>query len=282
MAVSENSEWRWLDAVKELLKELTSQVQGSESKALCDSFPFLDSANESLETLDWLISHLRLRDAYVISRVIYETLLNACFITTDPQVLGLRAHTHAKQKALRGLVRAIEVSGEKIFEHRPDGVDELMGMPLHKKWLDEFTSKTGREVTSWTPENVSKRLDVINESFGQSKSRGFAFGLLLYRHSSEIAHGTLFGTMFSWGAMEVGKPLPGPKDMAIFREREMQYLIRLLAYSIESAIRIISALLGDEALSERAIQARVDYYGEKKGHETPFDRQIRSNVDVHN
>ncbi|SNT47179.1 hypothetical protein SAMN05660216_04740 [Pseudomonas sp. LAMO17WK12:I8] len=73
MAVSENSEWRWLDAVKELLKELTSQVQGSESKALCDSFPFLDSANESLETLDWLISHLRLRDAYVISRVIYET-----------------------------------------------------------------------------------------------------------------------------------------------------------------------------------------------------------------
>lgn len=264
MSVSEKSEWRWLETVKDLLKELTSQVQVSDSTALRDTFPFLDSANESLETLEWLVNHLRLRDAYVISRVIYETLLNACFIITDPQVLGLRAHTHAKQKALRGLVRAIEISGEKIFEHRPDGVQKLMNMPKHKKWLDEFTSKSGREVTSWTPENVSTRLEAINEAFGLNKSRGFAFGLLLYRYSSEIAHGTLFGTMFSWGAMEIGKPLSSPKDMALFRNKELQHLIKLLAYSIESAIKVISAVLGDETLPDRAIQARADYYASRE------------------
>lgn len=264
MTVPEKSEWRWLETVKDLLKELTSRVQDSDSTALCDTFPFLDSANESLETLEWLVSHMRLRDAYVISRVIYETLLNACFITTDRQVLGLRAHTHAQQKALRGLVRAIEISGEKIFEHKPDGVEEIMNMPLHKRWLDEFTSRSGREVTSWTPENVSKRLEVIHEAFGLNKSRGFAFGLLLYRYSSEIAHGTLFGTMFSWGAMEIGKPLSGPKDMAVFRKKELQHLMKLLAYSIESAIKIISALLGDETLSDRAIQARADFYGSRE------------------
>lgn len=264
MTVSEGPEWRWLERVKDLLEELTVRVQKSESAALYDTFPFLDSANESLETFELLVSRLRLRDAYVISRVIYETLLNACFITTDPQVLGLRAHTHANQKALRGLVRAIEVSGEKIFEYKPDGAEKIMQMPLHKKWLDEFTSKSGREVTSWTPENVSKRLEVISDAFGLSKSRGLAFGILLYRHSSEIAHGTLFGTLFSWGAMEVGRPLSGPEDMAIFRRRELLHLIKLLAYSIESAINIISARLGEETLSERAAQARTDYYGSRE------------------
>ncbi|HDS1731372.1 DUF5677 domain-containing protein [Pseudomonas putida] len=212
-------EWRWFETMQHLLEDAISRIQQSDAREISAIFPFLDSSNESLASLGMLIKQLKLRDAYVIARVVYETSLNACFLITDPQVLSLRAHTHAKQKALRGLVRAIEISGKKIFEFKAEGVEALMQRPRHKEWLEEFTSKSGREVTSWTAENVSQRLEAVYSKFGSNATRGLAFGLLLYRHASEIAHGTLFGTLFSWGAMEVGKPLSNLGDMSKFRKK---------------------------------------------------------------
>lgn len=256
-------EWRWFETMQHLLEDAISRIQQSDSPELSAIFPFLDSANESLASLGMLVKQLKLRDAYVIARVVYETSLNACFLLTDPQVLSLRAHTHAKQKALRGLVRAIEISGEKIFEFKAEGVEALIQRPKHKEWLEEFTSKSGREVTSWTPENVSQRLEAVYSKFGSNTTRGLAFGLLLYRHASEIAHGTLFGTLFSWGAMEVGKPLSNPNEMGEFRKKELRHLVKLTSFSLESVVRIISIQLGVKDLSETAKKARTDYYSSR-------------------
>ena len=159
--VSDWPEWHWFETMQHLVEDAISRIQQSDSPELSAMFPFLDSANESLASLGVLVKQLKLRDAYVIARVVYETSLNACFLITDHQVLSLRAHTHAKQKALRGLARAIEVSGEKIFEFKVEGVEALLQRPKHKEWLEEFTTKSGREVTSWTPENVSQRLEAV-------------------------------------------------------------------------------------------------------------------------
>lgn len=261
--VSDWPEWRWLKNTQYLLQDAISRIQQSDSPELSEMFPFLDSAYESLESLGVLVEQHKLRDAYVISRVVYETSLNACFLITDPQVLALRAYTHAKQKALRSLVRAIEISGEKIFQFKPEGVEALMQHPKHKEWLDEFTSKSGREVTSWTPENISQRLEAVYLKFGANTTRGLAFGLLLYRHASEIAHGTLFGTLYSWGAMEVGKPLSNPGEMGEFRKKELCHIMKLTSFSLESVIRIIGTQLGVEDLSEAAEKARTDYYSSR-------------------
>jgi hypothetical protein len=138
-----------------------------------------------------------------------------------------------------------------------------MQRPKHKEWLEEFTSKSGREVTSWTPENVSQRLEAVYSKFGSNTTRGLAFGLLLYRHASEIAHGTLFGTLFSWGAMEVGKPLSNPGEMGEFRKKELRHLVKLTSFSLESVVRIISIQLGVKDLSETAKKARTDYYSSR-------------------
>lgn len=261
--VSTWPEWCWFDSIQCLLNEAITHAQQSNFPDLSAMFPFLDSTYESLESLGLLIKQLKLRDAYVIARVVYETSLNACFIITNPKVLSSRATTHARQKALRSLVRAIEISGNKIFELKMQGAEEIMQHPKHREWLEAFTSKSGKEVTSWTPENVTQRLEALHSKFGPETTRGLAFGLLLYRHASEIAHGTLFGTLFSWGAMELGKPLTAPSDIGDFRQKELRHLMKLVSYSLESVIRIVADQAGAEKLSEAARKARTDYYSNR-------------------
>lgn len=253
-------EWSWFDAVDISLRSATKLVQHADSPELSALFPYLDSTLESNASFRLLALRERLRDCYVIARVIYETSLNGCFVLTNPRELSGRASTHAKQKALRNVVRAIEVAGETVFRLEMRGAEEVLQHPEHRKWLDEFTTKSGREIASWTPENVQQRLEAVYQKFGSTDSRGLAFGLLLYRHASEIAHGTLFGTLFSWGAMELGERLTRPEDLAIFRAKELKHLIKLVAHSNESVVRILSSALGEPSLGEAAFEARSAYY----------------------
>lgn len=264
LSISDWPEWRWFDSIDKLLGETLSRVQKHKSDELGALFPLLDSIAESVESLRILANQLKLRDSYVIARVIYETSVNACFLLTDPKALSARASTHAKQKALRNLIRAIELAGDRIFEFKAQGTEELLSDPKHQEWLKEFTSKSGREITSWTPENVQQRLEAAYLKFGDEDMRGLAFGLLLYRHASEIAHGTLFGTLFSWGAMELGSPLRSLNDIGKFRRRELRHLLKLVSFSLESLIRVVASVLGTREVSICARKARTDYYDQRE------------------
>lgn len=253
-------ELNWFDSVVKSLEQASRLLSSSESEAISSAYPYLDSVLESLASFRLLVLRERLRDSYVIARCVYETSLNACFVLTDTDVLTTRASIHAKQKSLRNLVRTIEISDETIFKYEMKGSEEILQHPDHKKWLEDFTTKTGREVSSWTPENVPQRLEAVFKHFGSRDCRGLAFGVLLYRNASEIAHGTLFGTLFAWGAMEIGRPLTGPEDLAKFRIRELRHLIKLIAYSQESFARILATQLSAPDIAEAAINARTNYY----------------------
>ena len=260
LQVHEWPEWQFHDAICKALAEIESRAQRASSTQVGMVYPFLDSVQESMDSLGILVRRQALRDGYVIARVIYETAINACFLLTEPAKLSERAIAHAKQKTLRSLVRRIELAGTPLFEFKLSGAEELMNQPTHKKWLDEFTSKSGREITSWTPENVQERLEAIYQTFGHDNTIGLAFGLLLYRHASEIAHGTLYGTLFSWGATELGRPLKSPKDLGIFRRAELRHLLKLVCFSLESLICVTSSVVDTPALANEAKKARQDYY----------------------
>ncbi|MGB6114973.1 MAG: DUF5677 domain-containing protein [Comamonas sp.] len=262
-SVQEWPEWQFLDATTELLATLTTAVRSAPSSNYGLLYPFLDSIEESTGTLRVLAERLMLRDSYVIARVIYETAINACFLLTDPTRLSERASLHAKQKTLRNLVRKIEIAGTPLFEYKQSNADELMQEPEHKKLLDEFTSKSGREITSWTPENVQQRLEAVYLQFGAEATKGLAFGLLMYRHASEIAHGTLYGTLFSWGAVEPNRPLQSPDDLSEFRRAELRHLLKLVCFSLESLIRVAGPVVGATGLADAAKKAFLAYYEAK-------------------
>lgn len=264
MTIDDWPEWKWFDAVVVLVGQTLAKAEEKKTSASA-VFPFLDSVLDSAESLRILSRRAKLRDSYVIGRVIYETSINACFLLTDPAVLRKRAVTHAHQKTLRSLIREIELCGEKIFSYNMADAETLMKLPDSQKALSDYTSRSGREITSWTPENVQQRLEAIRSKFGAEPVRGLAFGLLLYRHSSEIAHGTLYGTLFSWGATEVTSPLASPRDIGKFRYKELRLLIKLISYSLESLVSITGAALGIEGIDLDAAQARLDYYRERNG-----------------
>lgn len=265
LPLQEWPEWRFFDVADKLLADVISRTKATDSSRVGVLYPFLDSVQESASSLRILATRQALRDSYVIARVIYETAINACFLLTKPVELSARANVHAKQKTLRNLVRRIEIAGTSLFEFKFDGADELMQEPAHKQWLDEFTSKSGREITSWTPENVQQRLEAVHQTFGAEVTRGLAFGLLLYRHASEIAHGTLYGTLFSWGAAEPNRPLKSPSDLGIFRRAELRHLLKLVCFTLESLIRVSSIALDAPSLNESAKEALRDYYKTRNG-----------------
>lgn len=253
-------EWRYFDEVNALLGKIIAAAKDAGSSRVGALYPLLDSIEESVFSLRTLARMQALRDSYVISRVIYETSINACFLLTSPVELTNRANVHAKQKALRNLVRRIEIAGSPLFEFKATGTEEILQDPKYKQWLAEFTSKSGREITSWTSENVQQRLEAIYLAFGSDASKGLAFGLLLYRHASEIAHGTLYGTLFSWGAMELGRPLKSPEDLAIFRKAELRHVLKLVSFTLESLVHVCAKVLALQPLAELANKARSDYY----------------------
>lgn len=257
-------EWNYFDGVTLLLAELIAKVQIADASRVGVLFPLLDSIQESTSSLELLARRQALRDAYVVARVIYETAVNACFVLTNPADLSSRAKRHSKQKALRSLVRRIEIAGARLFEFRHNAADQLMEVPEHKQWLDEFTSNSGREITAWTPETVQQRLETVQSAFGADAARGLAFGLLIYRHASEIAHGTLYGTLFSWGAMEIGLPLTSPGDLGAFRRSELRHLLKLVCFSLESLIRVASTAVNAAELGASAEAVRRGYYAQRE------------------
>ncbi|UVA78030.1 DUF5677 domain-containing protein [Pandoraea commovens] len=261
--IHEWPEWDWFDQVAALVKQTKRSISEGDLNTPAPLYPLLDSIDESIESLAMLVRRQRLRDSYVLSRVIYETAVNVCFLLVDPVPLGKLAFSHARQKSLRNLKRAIRIAGTLIFEFEPEGTEQFLSQPTNQAWLREFTSKSGREITSWTPENVQQRLDAIFLKFGESKTRGLAFGLLIYRNASEIAHGTLFGALFSWGAMEVGRPLRSKEDIGKFRRKELRHMMKLVSYSLESLIRVVSSVTEATDMDAAATNARATYYGRR-------------------
>lgn len=253
-------EWpqaRLLAGQRNILETLCSQSKERGTTTAHDlMFPMLDAIVESTDTLMDLTHSRRMRDCYVIARMVYETSVNTCFLLAAGDAAAKRALRHMKQKSLRDLDRTFHIADEEM-RLRATQADEVLSDPENQQLLQEFTSKSGREITTWTPENVSERLRVIHKKFG-TLAHGLYWALLLYRHASEIAHGSLFGVLFSWGATEP----PGPRtteDMRRFRESNLRFVMRLTASALNSLIQIVAREIGRDDLA-RASNAVTEEY----------------------
>jgi hypothetical protein len=212
----------------------------------------LDAAGSSTDTLMALSSQHNIRDGYVISRMIYETLVNCCFILAEGDVIAERAWRHARQKSLRDLDRTIEIAGKEAMKVKWSGADIALAAPENKQLLAEFTSKAGREITAWTPESVKERLEAVYTRFGDERTKGMLFGLLLYRHASEIAHGTLYGSLFILGATDPHGPPKSIETLRDYRVDHTRMLLMLTAFAIESSIAVIAGAVGAPDLADQA------------------------------
>ncbi len=137
------------------------------------------------------------------------------------------------------------------------GADEVLNDPENQQLLQEFTSRKGHEITAWTDENVPDRLKAIHAKYGKA-SRNLYWALLLYRHASEIAHGILFGVLFSWGATEPPRPRT-VEDIRKFRESNLRHIMMLTGSALNSLIEIVAVELGHPDLAENSKAMDKEY-----------------------
>lgn len=177
--------------------------------------PLIQSAGSSIAAMQaFPLPGLRTRECYLIARAMVETLVNACYVLAKGLEAADAAKRHAKQKAYRDLSRQSEIGGHRIImglKEIPD-IDELGDLA---KDLKLFTTNSGKEDYRWTKDNLDERIGIAGQAFGPSVlSRLHMARFAVYRHSSEIIHGTLFGYLFFHGSTLPSEPASSQEGLA--------------------------------------------------------------------
>jgi hypothetical protein len=239
--------------------EAVQATVAERDEPFCDVlFPLLYSVVDSNRALSLLVSQGAMRSAYVVARVSFETIVNACFILTKGPEAAERARRHAQQKAFRDLDREFEISGQK-FRLTCSAKDEQAVDPDLQASLAMFTNKKGREITQWTDENVKERIEEIGAKYGPRAAGGLNLALVaIYRHGSEIAHGSLFGALFSLGLTLPGGPKSGDQ-LARYIAMNCSSLLWFVGRSVNSLIYVVQQEMHLSGYHEKS-QALLDEY----------------------
>lgn len=142
---------------------------------------------------------MSVRDCFGIARSISEGAINIAYIVASGVEVAAQARRHALQKTFRDFDRKGEFGGVRFEIGASSSPDpsQIAGLP---EALAEFTRKNGTERTSWTDESLDGRIQLIAKRFPKANLSFGGSGLAIYRHSSEILHGTYFGSIYFWTA----------------------------------------------------------------------------------
>lgn len=172
---------------------------------------------------------LQARDGYPIARSIIEAVINIGFIMAEGDSAAELADRHAKQKAFRDLKRTSSVAGHTVTvgwsgKLSPEDEAHLASTAT------EFTTKAGRERRYWTDKSLENRLEVIAGRFGHRvMTMLHPAMLMIYRHASEIVHGTYFSALFFWGVTRPGqKPATADGLRVIMGNHQLAVLLGVI------------------------------------------------------
>jgi hypothetical protein len=201
--------------------------------------PLLFSVCDSCRALSILSQHYFFRDSYVCSRTILETAVTFCFIASKGEPLSEKAQRHALQKWWRDLLHTHALTRDATAKSLPH-ISLTPPTEALREALDAYTGKKGREITSWTEENVVERIDRIEQELGDSVSASLRLATFaIYRNASEIVHGTLYGAMFASGHFQIEDMPSTPEEFNAFYRRYFAMLFMVLLGPTQSMIRAL-------------------------------------------
>ena len=169
--------------------------------------PMLQTLGSSSHTLASLSDSpgLHTRDCYSIARSIVEAAINICYILAEGSSAAEQAIKHARQKSYRDLQRESKI-GDSMIKLAFSGTPDSSSIDGLEEDIDEFTSRGGRE-KGWIELSVDDRIALSGKVFGHSVLKSLHIArFAVYRHSSEILHGTLFGSLYFLGVTEPSHP----------------------------------------------------------------------------
>lgn len=197
--------------------------------------------------------NLQTRDCYPIVRGIVESVVNILFIMAQGRDAAERADRHAQQKAYRDLARSSSAGGWSVtvnntLELSPEDEARLTALAA------EFTTSKGREKRDWTDENLIKRIDSAAQRFPKTCVMLLHMALFnVYRHSSEVLHGTYFSAMHFWGLTTVDRPQPANREALLSVLSEHQFtLLMSTVFAFSALLESVGEYVGAPDLTEKA------------------------------
>ena len=171
---------------------------------------------------------IAVRDMYPIARSVVEGFINAAFFATQPVEVSQRALRHKDFAAWKHTNRVIG-SGDFMFKL---GSDENLQPFLEK----EFPDFSGKGQGSWTNLDVPSRIRCVGKVV--RAAGGALLGAYggIYAVSSEIIHGSVFGTAYFY-SVHTG----GEKTEEAFKRGILQQRIDILCAVTHAASGFLAA-----------------------------------------
>jgi hypothetical protein len=186
------------------MREETTPVPSEIAQALPILLQAVGSSSNTLVNLSHSAG-LHTRDCYSVARSVMETAANICYILAEGPIMAERALRHARQKSYRDLARESKI-GSSVINLMCSNQPHLSEIDWLRDHITEFTSRGGRE-KGWVDESIDDRIEKAGHRFGKSVLNALHFArFAVYRHSSEILHGTLFGALFFFGMTTPSEP----------------------------------------------------------------------------
>lgn len=195
---------------------------------------------------------MSVRDAFPLARSIIEGVVNICFIMAEGVETAQKASRHAEVRAFRDLKRTWEIAGMSMSvshsgQLSPTEVARLEAM------LPEFTTKRGSE-RDWTDKTLKQRLETIALTFSSSAITMLnASAFNIYRHASEIVHGSYFSACFFWGLSLPGRPRPTSRDDLMLTLADHQFSVLMsTAFAYAGLLECFADYVGNPNLAAEA------------------------------
>lgn len=163
--------------------------------------PMLHHYFNALKSMSLFVARGNLQNTYIMARVAVETGINIAYILAD-EAAPQKAIDHSNQKSFRDVFRKMPFDKSAI----PIDINDIdiSNIPKLENALNDYTGSKGQEIRQWTTDSISQRIDKIEEKFGQGKTKGTKITVFtIYRHGSEIIHGTYFGSIFHLGRTQI-------------------------------------------------------------------------------
>lgn len=176
-----------------VFKESCDLILKSDTKHSEELFLLMIGISDSLESLSLLSKINKMRDCYAISRMVYETVINVLYISATNFEAMEDMIKYIEEKSKHDSARSISTDKEAIFMTF-DGEKYSLGFTKNNPIKMKGAPRT------WTNQNIDKRINIINKKYGNTVSRFLQIAhLTIYRTSSDIIHGTLYGARHMLG-----------------------------------------------------------------------------------
>ncbi|GAB5522867.1 MAG: hypothetical protein Roseis2KO_07390 [Roseivirga sp.] len=216
------------------------KLMESDDEMALNLYTLYFSVYNSCQSILILTPHYQVRDIYLTCRTIFELTLNIGYIASSGIESLSKAQRHMQQKAYRDLQRELNIESIGLVT-KSLGLENFEVSSSLQQSLEEFTTKKGFEIRSWTGENVFKKIEVISDRYGDKVRDMLKIGLFnIYRHASEIAHGTLFSLFYIIGSTTMRDRPKDTKELLRFHRQHISLLILTTCLLIEVNLTVMS------------------------------------------